>query len=401
LADTGKEFRTTPALVVSSGHFIHDIFTAFLPPLLPLLIAKHGLSAILAGALVVFLRFPSAFSPLLGLVSDRVDFRPLAICAPSVTAVLMTLLGVAPVYGVVCLLLLMAGLSTAVFHVYGPVMIARAAGDKLGRGMSFWMTAGELARTVGPLVAVWAVSLWTIEGIYPVASLGLAASVFLWLTLERGQRKPVKIGAVRFRHVWQKMRGVMLPLSFIIFSRACVAATLVAFLPTYMVHRGASLFLGGASLSVLELAGAGGTFLGGSVSDRVGRKSVFLVGMPASAALLLALVYAPRWASFPLILLLGAMVFSVSPVIMAVVHDTCGKYRGAANGLYMGINFLISGGVTLAVGGLADWVGFNHAFVIAALLGLAGIPFVFMVQKNITRSVDEPAGSGDADDTKR
>jgi FSR family fosmidomycin resistance protein-like MFS transporter len=375
-----REFETRPVVTASVGHFVHDIFTSFLAPLLPLLIAKHDLSVILAGALVVFLRLPSALSPWLGAISDRVNLRQLAILAPTVTAVTMSLLGAAPVYSLACVLLMAAGCSSAVFHVYGPVMIARASGDRLGRGMSFWMTAGELARTAGPLVAVWVVSLWSLETIYPVAAAGAAASIFLWITLDKpsnpSPRRPTA-SKVRLREVWGRLRTLMLPLAGIMVARAFLAATLMAFLPTYMVDRGASLWLGGASLAAFELSGAGGTFLGGSASDRVGRKTILFVSLPVSAALVAALVLLPSWGAIPVVLLLGVIVFSISPVVMAVVQENCGDLRGSANGLYMGINFVTAGAVTLLVGGMADLIGFRWAFLASAVIGLGGIPFVF------------------------
>jgi len=78
----------------------------------------------LAGSLTVFIRLPSIFNPLIGILSDRMDLRYLAILAPALTAIAMSLLGVAPSYFALCWLLFIAGISAAVFHVLGPVMIA-------------------------------------------------------------------------------------------------------------------------------------------------------------------------------------------------------------------------------------------------------------------------------------
>ncbi|MBW1744737.1 MAG: MFS transporter [Deltaproteobacteria bacterium] len=175
-------FETGQVLTVASGHFVHDVFTSFLAPWLPLLIEKLSLSLALAGSLTVFLRIPAIFNPIIGVIADRVDMRWMVIAAPAVTAVCMSLIGLAPSYGVVCVLLSTAGFSAAVFHVPGPVMIARVSGSQVGKGMSFFMAAGEFARTVGPLVAVAAVALWGFEGSYPVMIIGLIASAAVLAT---------------------------------------------------------------------------------------------------------------------------------------------------------------------------------------------------------------------------
>jgi FSR family fosmidomycin resistance protein-like MFS transporter len=119
-------FQTGPVLTIAGGHFVHDVFSSFLAPWLPLLIEKLSLSLTLAGSLTVFIRIPSLLNPLIGVVADRIDMRNMVISAPAVTAVCMSLIGLAPSYWAVAVLLSVAGLSAAVFHVPGPVMIATA-----------------------------------------------------------------------------------------------------------------------------------------------------------------------------------------------------------------------------------------------------------------------------------
>ena len=97
---SGFQFRKI--VLISAGHFSHDIFSGFLAVFLPLLIAKFSLSMALAGAFTVFFRAPSLLNPVFGIISDRVDLSRFAIWGPAITAVGMSLLGVAPSYSAVC-----------------------------------------------------------------------------------------------------------------------------------------------------------------------------------------------------------------------------------------------------------------------------------------------------------
>ena len=82
----GGQFRSGLVLLLAAGHFVHDVFTAFLAPLLPLLIQKLGLSLVQAGSLAVFTQIPSVLNPLLGSLADRYAFRKLlVIVAPGAT----------------------------------------------------------------------------------------------------------------------------------------------------------------------------------------------------------------------------------------------------------------------------------------------------------------------------
>src|SRR5512136_869954 len=117
-----ETFQTDQALVIAAGHLTHDIFTSFLAPLLPLIIQKLGLSLTLAGSLASFQQLPGLINPLLGMIADRGSLRWLAILAPTVTAVSMSLIGLAPSYTALVILLLVTGISTAFWHVPMPVV---------------------------------------------------------------------------------------------------------------------------------------------------------------------------------------------------------------------------------------------------------------------------------------
>ena len=102
--------------------------------------------------------------PFIGHLADRVSLRTLFILAPAVTAVVMSLLGIAPAYGFLAMLLVVVGFSSASLHAIGPVVAGNLSGKNLGRGMGFWMVGGELGRTLGPIVIVSAIHLLTLKG---------------------------------------------------------------------------------------------------------------------------------------------------------------------------------------------------------------------------------------------
>ena len=375
-------FQVGPVLTIAGGHLIHDTFTSFVAPLLPLIIDKLDLSLTLAGSLAAFLQLPSLVNPFLGLLADRSNLRWFAILAPTVTATTISLIGLAPTYTVLAALLLVAGVSSATWHVPAPVMVARAAGQRVGRGMSFFMLGGELARTVGPLLAVGAVSWWGLEGTYRLLPLGLAASVVLyWRTRDVDAALPSR-AAGSWAETWRELRRVMLPIAGIIFARGFMAVAMTTYLPILLTSEGASLWQAGGALSILELAGAAGAFTSGTVSDRLGRRRVLAVVMLAAPALMfLFLAVREGWLILPALILLGFIFFSTNPVLMALVQEYGHNHPATANGLYMAIGFVGRSLIVVAVGAMADQWGLLTAFQVSAWLGFVGLLFVWLLPK--------------------
>ena len=382
---TTGTFQTGQVLTIAGGHLIHDTFTSFLAPLLPLIIQRLGLSLTLAGALAAIQQLPSLINPFLGLLADRGSLRWFAILAPTVTAVTMSAIGLAPSYTALVILLLVAGVSTALWHVPTPVMIARVSGRQVGQGMSFFMVGGELARTVGPLLAVGAVSWWGLEGIWRLAPLAMAASVVLyWRTREIGSARPVARADGSFAQTWLQLRRVLLPIAGILIARGFMLAALTTFLPTFLASEGASLQQAGGALSILELAGAAGVLTSGTVSDRLGRRGVLAIVLFVAPVLMLAFLAVRGWATLPLLMALGFTTLSTNPVMMALVQEYGRDHPATANGLFMAVSFTGQSLVIILVGAMADRWGLRATYQWCALLGFAGIAFVLMLPKRST-----------------
>ena len=122
--DRNKHFHTGKILALSIGHFIHDVYSSFLSPLLPLLIEKLSLTLTQAGFLSTIMQLPALLNPYIGVLADRISVRYFVILAPAMTAVPMSLIGVAPSYSSLLLLLFITGISVSIVHVPAPVMVA-------------------------------------------------------------------------------------------------------------------------------------------------------------------------------------------------------------------------------------------------------------------------------------
>jgi FSR family fosmidomycin resistance protein-like MFS transporter len=366
------EFQSEQVLPIAGAHFVHDISTV--APLLPVLIEKLSLSLTQAGTLTAILQLPAMLNPFIGYMADKVSLRYFVILAPAVTATLISAISFANSYWAVAILLFMTGISVAAFHAPSPAMIARVAGRKVGLGMSLYMGAGELSRTVGPLIAVWAVTLWTLDGFYRIVLLGWATSLILFWRLRKVPARVEKPASLR--GALPAIKQLFVPLTLYVVFRNFVNISLSTYLPTYMKSQGASLIVSGAALSILEFAGVVGALVGGTLSDRIGRKQMLLASTLGSIALMFVFLNVGGWWLVPVLLALGFTTLSTSPVMMAMVQDHLPKNRAAGNGLYMLSNFLIRPIAMVSIGYIGDRVGLHSAFLWSAMISLLAIPAI-------------------------
>ena len=375
-------FNAGKVLTLSICHFIHDIYSSFFAPLLPLLVEKFSMTLTQAGFLSTIMQIPALCNPFIGLLADRITVRYFIILAPATTAIPMSLLGLAPSYGVLSLLLFITGVSVAVFHVPAPVMVSQVSGSKTGKGMSFYMAGGELARTIGPMVAVGSVSVLGFQGYYPIMIFGILASLWLYFNfhgidvqVKKSDRKPLL-------STYREMKHILLPLTAILVTRGFMHASTTTFLPTLIKLETGNIWLAGFGLTAFEAFGVGGVLSSGILSDYFGRRQILIISLICAPISLFLFVYTGGLLRCFMLLITGFTLLSTTPVMLAIVQENAKSSPSTANGLFMMVSFISRSAIVVIVGIIADHVGLPLTYCISAAIGLISIPFILMLPKN-------------------
>lgn len=379
-----KKFQLKNVLSISIAHFVHDTYSAFLAPIVPLLKAKLGINNTLISLMFVAQQIPNLMNPFIGIIADNLKIRYLVILAPAVTTICMSLLGIAPYYIVILILLFVMGISSALFHVPTPVLIKKISGDRIGKGMSFYMLGGEAARTVGPLIIVAAVDVWGLEGTFKLIPFGLLASLILYFRLRNiniSKELPKNNSLKGIKETFKEHLPFFLLIAGIMFFRGFMKTSISSFLPTYLGDKGGSLWLGGVSLSVFEFAGAIGAYLAGTFSDKIGRLRMLTIIILVSPILMLLFISSEGAMMFPVLLLLGFFIISSTPVLLAMVMDIDSEHQAFLSGIFMFISFLSTSVTNLFVGILSDYIGLIDTYKVSSILAFLAIPFVLILRR--------------------
>ncbi len=394
MKQTRDGFEKGKVLTISAVHFVHDCYTAFLAPALPLLIEKLGMSYGMTGLLAVIQRIPSLFNPLIGIAAERPVMRYMVIFSPALTAVFMSLIGVAPGYTFLAILLFFSGISSTLWHIPTPVIVKQLSGSRVGKGMSYYMGGGELARTAGPMVILGVISWWGLEGMWRMMPLGLVASLVLWFQFRKARfTPPVSSRKHQEGSYWKIFlrfsAAFVLTGGFTLF-QAGMKASVTYFLPTFLTSTGNSLHYSELALTVLQLAGALGAIFAGTISDKIGRFRTLLIISIVTPLLTLLFLNLEGFWIFPVLLPLGFFLFAPTSVMLATVQELNTEKKAFVNSIYMTLNFFVSVMVYPLVGAAIDRVGFLPTFRFIAFLGFGAILIVLLTRKGLQKITDTP-----------
>lgn len=380
--------------VVGSGHLAHDLYSAFMGVLIPAVQDKLGLSLAIVSLMIPAQQLPGIAQPYIGYLADKTTRKWFVVFAPSVTAITISMIGLAPNVAVVLLLLIASGLSSAAFHAPAVALVGEMGGKRMGRAMSIFMALGDSARTIGPLLLTAAIALFTLEGSAVVMVFGIAASVVLYFTIDTSesdrQRKAAEKQDVRALFIARRRPlGALVAVSVI---NGLAISPYTYFLVKFLEESGRSEWYGGIALALLSAAGIAGGLLAGTLSDRLGRRTVLAVTAVAAAPLFYLYLWLENgsWIVLLVLMAAGFAAISARPVTLAVAQEIMPEARGSTAGTMLAIGFIAQSIAAPGFGALGDAIGLKEAFWFVSGIILLCLPFVAFLPRRASDVLDIP-----------
>jgi FSR family fosmidomycin resistance protein-like MFS transporter len=374
-------FDRASVVAVSAQHATHDLYAAFVGTLLPVLIERLGIPIGAAGALASAYRLPSIQQPFLGSWSDKYDARLLVVWMPVTTAIAISCLGFAPSYAATLMVLLLAGLSSAAFHPAAGAMVTRVGGDRWGRATAYFQTGGEIGRMLGPALIASVLTYIALERIWVLVLPAIAISLYAYrMVAGKNARIPRPPPPAALGAAIRAQRGPIALMGMIILLRSLSIASFQTYFPTFMTQAGHPLQVAGFALTLYEIGAVGGQFLGGGLSDRVGRRRMMLVSQLTAGPMLFgALAYAGQPIGFAFLIGGGFLALLAGSVQMALMQELLPGNRSVASGISYFLGYESAVVATLVIGFVADLVGLASALSVSVWLSIASIPFTLML----------------------
>jgi FSR family fosmidomycin resistance protein-like MFS transporter len=172
-------------------------------------------------------------------------------------------------------------------------------------------------------------------------------------------------------------------LALLVFTKYIYLASLTSFYTFFLIERfGVSVRDSQLLLFVFLAAVAAGTFAGGPIGDRIGRKAVIWFSILGVLPFTLALPHANLAWTAILSAVIGVVIASAFSGILVYVQQLVPGRIGMISGLFFGFAFGIAGVGAALLGVLADHKGIVFVYHVCAFLPLLGLLAVFLPPDN-------------------
>jgi MFS transporter, FSR family, fosmidomycin resistance protein len=128
-----------------------------------------------------------------------------------------------------------------------------------------------------------------------------------------------------------------------------------------------------------------GTFAGGPIGDRIGRKTVIWVSILGTLPFSFALPYANEFWTVALTIPIGLILSSAFPAIVVYAQELLPGRVGLISGLFFGVAFGLGGISAALMGRLADATSIAYVFQVASYLPALGLLALFLPNRDTLR----------------
>ena len=370
--------------IIGLCHLLNDAIQAVIPAMFPILEKSMGLSFTQLGIIAFSLNMVSSvMQPLVGFVTDK---KPMPYALPiGLTFTLVGILGLgfASNFAWIVLAVVLIGLGSAVFHPEGSRVAYMAAGNRRGLAQSIYQVGGNTGQALAPLITALILvplgqrgaSWFTI-----VAALAVILLIYIagWYNQRLNQSpktaKGKRTGMDQKVGLSKEVKNTIVFILLLIFARTWYTSGMTNFYTFYAIKEyGLTIKQSQLFLFAFLVSGAIGTFFGGPLSDRFGKKQIISFSMLATVPFSFLIPYVSPTIAFIFLIFTGFILMTSFSVTVVYAQELVPGKIGTMSGLTVGLAFGMGAIGSVGLGYIADWIGLQSMITWLGVLPLLGL----------------------------
>ena len=364
---------------VAFAHLLNDSIQAIVTASYPMLKAEFSLSFTQIGWIAMIYQLTaSLLQPWIGLYTDKHPKPYLLPMGMVMTFMGIGLMSVAPSFNVLLISAAMIGVGSSTFHPEASRIARMASGGKFGTAQSAFQVGGNTGSAIGPLLAA---AIIIPYGQHSIGWFMLSAALAVWVlwrvtqwSLKHSVSKKVSITPIHQRMNRSQVIRALSIIGILMFAKFIYIASISNYFTFYLIER-FQLSVQNSQLFLFAFLGAVavGTFVGGPVGDKIGRKAVVWVSFLGAASFAVMLPYVGLFWTAVFVMMVGLIMSSAFSALVVYAQEVLPGRVGMVAGIMFGLMFGIGGLGAAGIGYLADSHGIVWVYKLCSYLPLLGL----------------------------
>ncbi len=379
-----QKTATRNILISTAGHFVIDLYPAFIIGLIPFLTLKFSLSVFQVSILTGVTQISNSITqPFFGILSDRHGIKRYMTTGLLIAATFVSFIAILPNYFLILLFLFIGNLGVAAFHPPSAAIGAQYTGKKKSLGNSIISFGGTAGYALG---SVFFVAIIEKAGIKfsPLAMLpGIFMAFFLirkfkFLNIQHKSAQP-RQGLKTVLKI-KKAKFVSIFLIWIAaFSRDVLWLALLTFIPLYFSKKNISALHISLIITCFGFAGGFGGMFASYFTDRLRRHTLIQIAYFFVIPLVFLIFKTPVIIGALLFVISGFFLISSIPLCLSISHDLFPKNLSLASSLVIGFSAGFAALTGMLLGKIADKIGIQATLNMALVLLVIAVLAMFFV----------------------
>ena len=367
--------RKKALIWLSGGHFINDIYTGVLNPIMPFIAAKIGISMPVAAVILTISHiFSSLLQPLFGYFADNIVKRSFIFWGLLLSSAFIPLSALSENPYTLVLFIVIGSIGSSLFHPQALGFASRFA-DTLnpGKSMSIFVAMGTLGYSCGPVISSWITQFLGMHKMPLMTLIGLIWAVLMFNLVPKLSLSEPVVSKIDFKTAFKRIltNRKLNILNVIAMLKTMIMSACFILLPFLWKNMGYKPFYIGMALFLFIFSGGIGSLLSNAVEKRLGAPNVFYISMISTLPLMLLFVFTCKChpaISLIIFVIMGFITMMATPVTMVMAQNILPEYKSIISGFINGFSWGIVAIAMSLLGFVAEKFGITNVLIFVAVI---------------------------------
>ncbi len=375
-----KNSKKLPQIWLGGAHFVNDIYTGFLNPIMPFIAAKIGITMAVATVILSMSHiFSSLLQPIFGYFADNIYKRAFIFWGLLFTSCFIPLAPASKSLLWMIIFIILGSLGSSLFHPQALGLANKFSGQNTSKFLGIFIAMGTLGYSVGPLMSAYVAQFFGLNKMPVLSAIGIFWALIMFKFVPKMSNSVIKTDKFKLNTAFKRILSnkKLNILNVISMLKSLISTSCFILLPFLWKNMGYTPFFIGTALFIFIFVGGIGSLLSNKFEKIVGTKNVFYFSMISTLPLMLLFVLTYKTFpvfSFAVYFIMGFVTMLAVPVTMNMAQSIMPEYKSIIGGFINGFSWGIVALIMSLNGYVAQTFGITKV-----LLGVSFIPAVFSV----------------------